>query len=87
MKCLSELKQNQSALIKRINIENQTLKKHLLDMGLITGTKVKMKKSAPTGDPINIEIRGYELTLGMAILRKIEIEVIKNEDSINRKSK
>ena len=42
MKCLSELKQNQSALIKRINIENQTLKKHLLDMGLITGTKVDM---------------------------------------------
>ena len=47
-----------------------------LDMGLIPHTEVKMQKTAPSGDPIQILIRGYELTLRLEEASKIEIEEI-----------
>ena len=49
------------------------LRCRLLDMGLIPRTKVTLQKVAPMGDPIEIRVRGYELTLRTEDARKIEI--------------
>ena len=49
------------------------LRCRLLDMGLIPRTKVTLQKVAPMGDPIEIRVRGYELTLRIEDARKIEI--------------
>jgi Fe2+ transport system protein FeoA len=50
------------------------LRCRLLDMGLIPRTKVKIVKIAPMGDPIEIRLRGYELTLRIEDAQKIEVE-------------
>ena len=50
------------------------LRLHLLDMGLIPGTYVKVIKAAPLGDPIEIFVRGYELTIRKADASVIELE-------------
>lgn len=50
------------------------LRLRLLDMGLTPRTKVIMRKAAPMGDPIEINVRGYELTLRRSDAQKIEIE-------------
>lgn len=50
------------------------LRCRLLDMGLIPKTMVSVRKVAPMGDPIEIQIRGYELTIRIADAQKIEIE-------------
>ena len=52
------------------------LRCHLLDMGLIPHTAVTLQKTAPMGDPIEIRVRGYELTLRKADARLIEVEKI-----------
>lgn len=49
------------------------LRCRLLDMGLIPKTRVTVRKVAPMGDPIELEIRGYELTIRIADAQKIEI--------------
>ena len=46
----------------------------LLDMGLIPRTRVTLQKTAPMGDPIEIRVRGYELTLRVEEAKKIEVE-------------
>ena len=53
------------------------LRCRLLDMGLIPGTRVKVIKAAPMGDPIEIRLRDYELTLRIEDARNIEVEVQK----------
>ena len=71
---LSELKEHQSAQIQ--NIEGKgALRHHLLDMGLTPRTIVTLRKVAPMGDPIEIELRGYELTLRLAEAANIEVEL------------
>lgn len=52
------------------------LRLRFLDMGLIPHTEVKMQKTAPSGDPIQILIRGYELTLRLEEASRIEIEEV-----------
>lgn len=74
---LSDLKVGQVARIIKINEENKVIKRHLLDMGLTKETNVKIRKMAPIKDPIDIELRGYELCVCKKYLSKIEVEVIK----------
>ena len=52
---LSELKIMQQAIVTNINIKNKNIKRHLLDMGITKGVKIKIKKIAPMGDPVDIE--------------------------------
>ncbi len=73
---LSELKVGQSAKVIKINIENRQIKRHLLDMGITRGVQIKIKKIAPMGDPIDIELRDYELCIRKADLEQIEVEVM-----------
>ena len=72
---LSDLKEGKSAKILQINGKG-ALRHHLLDMGLTPRTVVTLRKVAPMGDPIEIELRGYELTLRLAEADQIEIEPV-----------
>lgn len=72
---MDELKPKQSAYIRSVG-GNGILRHHLLDMGLTPRTEVTLQKIAPMGDPVQIELRGYELTLRLEEARKIEIEEI-----------
>ncbi len=70
---LDELKVGQSGVIKTVGGEG-SLRCRLLDMGLIPRTKIRLQKVAPMGDPVEIHVRGYELTLRVADAKKIEVE-------------
>ena len=70
---LAELKVGQDALIQVVGGQGE-LRHHLLDMGLTPGTEVTLRKVAPMGDPIELELRGYELTLRLDDARQITIE-------------
>lgn len=74
---LSELKIGEKAIVKKLNIDDKQIRRHLLDMGITRGVEVKIKKVAPMGDPIDIELRDYELCIRKADLARIEVEVIK----------
>ena len=69
---LEELPIGQTATIKRVGGEG-ALRCRLLDMGLIPRTKVEVCKVAPMGDPIEIRLRGYELTIRKEDAKKIEM--------------
>ncbi len=70
---LKDLGIGKSACIVSVGGEG-ALRQHLLDMGLIPGARVTMVKFAPMGDPLEIRIHSYELTLRLADAEKIEIE-------------
>ncbi len=74
---LSKLNVGQKARVVKLNVQNKEIRRHLLDMGLTRGTEVKIKKKAPVGDPIDIELRDYELCISKSDLNQIEVEVIK----------
>ncbi len=69
---LDELKIGESAIILSVGGEG-ALRCRLLDMGIIPKTHVTLRKVAPMGDPIEIEIRGYELTLRKDDAKKISV--------------
>ena len=76
-KCvLADLLVGQSAKVLKLNETNKAIRRHLLDMGLTRDTKVKIKKIAPMGDPIDISLRDYELCICKADLEKIEVEIV-----------
>ena len=72
---LNELKPGQSARVVSIGGEG-ALRQHFLDMGLIPGVEVTMIKLAPMGDPMELRLHGYELTLRLADAEKIGIEPV-----------
>lgn len=74
---LSELKVGQKAKVVSLNVSNKEIRRHLLDMGLTRNVEVGIKKIAPMGDPIDVELRDYELCIRKADLKQIEVEVIK----------
>ena len=70
---LNDLKIGDSAVITAVGGEG-SLRNRLLDMGLIPHTKVTLQKVAPMGDPMEIRVRGYELTLRREDAKLIGIE-------------
>lgn len=70
---LDQLKIGQSAVIRSVGGEG-SLRNRLLDMGLIPHTSVTLMKVAPMGDPLEIRVRGYELTLRVEEAEKIGLE-------------
>ena len=60
--------------VKVLEIGDSALKDRLMTMGLIPGTQVKVLRSAPLGDPIEVTVRGYELSLRKADAEMIEVE-------------
>ena len=69
---LNQLKVGDSAVITSVGGEG-ALRCRLLDMGLTPRTRVTLRKVAPMGDPIEIQVRGYELTIRVEDARKIGI--------------
>lgn len=74
---LDQLKAGESAVITAVGGEGP-LRLRLLDMGLIPRTKVKVQKLAPLGDPIQVLLRGYELTIRKDDAAKISVEAVEN---------
>ena len=70
LKRLVDFKIGESGLIKKVEGEGR-LRRRLLDMGVTPNANVYLRKKAPLGDPLEITIRGYELTL-----RKSEAELV-----------
>ncbi len=87
---LNDLEIGGSAVIREVGGEG-ALRQHFLDMGVIPGTEVKAVKLAPMGDPLEIQIHGYELTIRIEDAKKIKIDPIEKmheeeqEFSSNRK--
>ncbi len=72
MKTLREVKIGQTATIVRLHGEG-ALKRRIMDMGLTRGTEVYVRKVAPLGDPMELTVRGYELSVRKADAEMIEV--------------
>ena len=72
---LKELEVGKSAVILRVGGEG-ALRQHFLDMGMIPGAEVTVIKLAPMGDPMEVQVHGYELTLRLAEAQQIDIQPI-----------
>lgn len=81
---LKELDIGKSAVIKNVGGEG-ALRQHFLDMGMIPGAEVTVVKLAPMGDPMELQIHGYELTLRLAEAAQIEIEEIKERSQKHKR--
>ena len=73
MKTLKEVKVGEDAVVKRLHGEGAT-KRRIMDMGITKGTAVHVRKVAPLGDPIELTVRGYELSIRKADAEMIEAE-------------
>jgi len=72
MKTLNELKIGETATVARLHGEG-AVKRRIMDMGLTKGTEVTVRKVAPLGDPIELTVRGYELSIRKSEAATIEI--------------
>jgi ferrous iron transport protein A len=73
METVKDLKEGQSAVVKKIYGEGP-VKRRIMDMGITKGTTVMVRKLAPLGDPIELKVRGYELSIRNQDAQMIEIE-------------
>ena len=73
MLTLGDLHIGQDAIIRVVGGEGE-LRHHLLDMGLTPGTEVTLRKVAPMGDPMELTVRNYELSVRKADAEMIEVE-------------
>ena len=75
LKTLEQIEQGETGLIRKVEGEGK-LRRRLFDMGITPGAKVTLRKKAPMGDPIEVTIRGYELSLRKAEAALVTIEII-----------
>ena len=73
MRTLKDVKIGETVRVTKVGGEG-ALKRRIMDMGITKGVSVKVMKVAPLGDPMEITVRGYELTLRKADCEKIEVE-------------
>lgn len=84
---LSAVKPGEMAMVLRIAVDDlkdpseAALKRRLLDMGVTRGTRFYVRKVAPLGDPMELHVRGYELTLRKSEAEKIEVSVLEHDES------
>ena len=81
---LDELEIGKDAVIASVASDDVALHQHILDMGLTPGTEVTMMKYAPMGDPMEIRLRGYELTLRRDTAARIELVDVHDTDTVAR---
>ena len=72
MKTIKDLKIGESGKVKKLHSEGP-LKRRIMDMGITKGVEVFVRKVAPLGDPIELNLRGYELSIRKEDAEKIEI--------------
>ena len=73
MKTLKDVKIGESSVIEKLHGEG-ALKRRIMDMGLTRGTQVYVRKVAPLGDPMELTVRGYELSVRKADAELIEVK-------------
>ena len=73
---LSDLKIGQRARVLGLHLDKPEVRRHLLDMGITKGTEILIKKIAPMVDPVDIELRGYELCIRKEEMKNIDVEVL-----------
>ena len=73
MKTLKDATIGETVKVLKINGEGP-LRRHLLDMGITKGCEIYVRKVAPLGDPVEITVRGYELSLCRTEAEKVEVE-------------
>lgn len=73
MKTLRDVKVGETAVIEKLHGEG-ALKRRIMDMGLTRGTQVYVRKVAPLGDPMELTVRGYELSVRKADAELIEVK-------------
>ncbi len=73
MKTLSDVKVGQSCKVVKLHGVG-AIKRRIMDMGITKGAEIYVRKVAPLGDPIELTVRGYELTLRKADAETIEVE-------------
>lgn len=73
MKTLKQVKVGESTTIKKLHGEG-AVKRRIMDMGITKGVEVLIRKVAPLGDPIEVTVRGYELSLRKADADLIEVQ-------------
>lgn len=73
MKTLKEVKPGETASVAAFS-GTGALRRRLMDMGITKGTKILVRKVAPLGDPIEITVRGYQLSLRKSEAENIEVE-------------
>lgn len=73
-KLLSDFIVGEGGIITKVNGEGR-IRRRLFDMGVTPQAEVKMRKKAPLGDPIEVTVRGYELTLRKVEAACVEVEV------------
>ena len=73
MKTLRDVKIGETAVIEKLHGEG-ALKRRIMDMGITKGAEIYVRKTAPFGDPIEVTVRGYELSLRKADAEMIEVE-------------
>ncbi len=73
-KTLDQLTKGQTGTITKMSGAGE-IKRRLLDMGLVKGTSIKVERIAPLGDPLEVKVRGYMLSLRKEEAKSIEVEV------------
>ena len=73
MRTLREVQIGETVFVKKLNGEG-AVKRRIMDMGITKGTQVYLRKVAPLGDPIEVTVRGYELSLRKADAELIDVE-------------
>ena len=73
MRTLKDVKIGETVRVTKVGGDG-ALKRRIMDMGITKGVSIKVMKVAPLGDPVEITVRGYELTLRKADCEKIEVE-------------
>ena len=73
MKTLRDVKVGQTATVVKLHGEG-AVKRRIMDMGLTKGVELKIRKVAPLGDPIELTVRGYELSIRKADAMMVELE-------------
>ena len=86
VRSLDKLGIGKDAIIEAIECDDKALRSHILDMGLTPGVEVTLVKTAPMGDPLEIRVRGYELTLRKSDASKIIISDIHDAHNCPRKN-
>ncbi|MBP5372569.1 MAG: ferrous iron transport protein A [Clostridia bacterium] len=73
MKTLKDVKVGETVIVKKIYGEG-AVKRRIMDMGITKGVEIYVRKVAPLGDPVELNLRGYELSLRRADAEIIEVE-------------
>lgn len=73
MRTLKEVKRGETVTVQKINGQGPTMRR-IMDMGITKGTEVFVRKVAPLGDPVEVKVRGYELSIRKADAELIDVE-------------